>query len=299
LIRQLQLSDDQIAELYPAIDNQWECSDPHSTTDRASPTNPSDIAVYIHLFYTDCWPDFCFALKNVTCPFDLHISMPESKEDIEAQIRAAYPYARFHYIENRGRDIWPFLRLLQSGTFQAYRAVCKLHSKKSPHLIRSDSFDIGRRWRRSAIFELMGTPERVDRIVDCFRSNPSVGVVGPTNLRICQPSGATSESGSDWGMSKNWATMSRLFTRLGIAETALPMDFFAGSMFWFSPSAFRALVSANFSAQEFEPEPISAEGALPHAMERLFNVVSEQAGFAVLGSRNLSGDPRLSLKAHP
>ena len=288
LLRQLQLSDRQCAEFYPNIDDDWSCPDSLESMAPAPSTVPNDVAIYIHLFHAETWRDFCFGLQNCHFPFDLHVSLPERRVSLEAEITARFPSVQFHYFENRGRDIWPFIQLLQTGVFEPYAAVCKLHSKKSAHLHRSDTnFDIGQRWRRSAILELIGSLDRMDQIIDRFRSGESIGMVGPSNLRLAHSPDQPLEN--DWGTSKSWSKMKRTAGRLGIPERDLRMDFFAGTMFWFAPRALMAIAGGDFSASDFEPEPIPNEGALPHAMERMFNLIAAKAGFAVLGSRDLQG----------
>lgn len=281
LIRQFQISDQHCAIFYPTIDDDWGCPPP------AQPTTPAagepDIAVVIHLFHTELWPDFCFALGNCRTPFDLHVSLAGPTPALECEILRLFPGTTFHYIENRGRDIWPFLRLLRSGALDRYAAVCKLHSKKSEHLSQSGAdFDIGRRWRRSAVLELLGSPERVAGILERFRNDPATGIVGPSNLWLRQ-SGKRIDR--QWGASKNRATMERLARQMAVPLTDLRLDFFAGSMFWFAPAALAPLSRTALDARDFEPEPIAKEGALPHAIERLFNIVVASAGYDVVGSR--------------
>lgn len=283
LINQFQISDIHCDEFYSTIDDDWISPDEANRAQPPRSDAANDIAIYIHLFHSEQWSDFCWALAGCPIPFDLHVNLPEPKSALEAEIAARFPQSTFHHIENRGRDVWPFIHLLQTGVFDRYAAVCKLHSKKSDHLSNPDiDFDVGRRWRRSAILELMGSPKRVGRIVDRFRSDPSTGIVGPSNLRLRQ---SDSRSPSDWGASKNRPQLGRLARRLAIPKSELRMDFFAGSMFWFNPKAFSALARTGIAADDFEPEPLPEEGALPHAFERIFNVVAKAAGYKILGSR--------------
>jgi len=283
----LQISDHQCAEFYPNIDDDWLCPDSIRGDRPKSPIAAVDTAIYIHLFHEECWPDFCFGLQKCNFPFDLHISLPGGRADLEAEITSRFPDVHFHAVENHGRDIWPFIQLLQSGVFEQYAAVCKLHSKKSDHLHDPDSkIDIGKRWRRSAILELLGKSGRADRILDSLRLNPSIGIVGPSNLRIVQSPDRPSEN--DWGTSANWSNMKLIADRLKVSEHEFRTDFFAGTMFWFSPRALAAIFSGTFLASDFEAEPIAKEGTMAHAMERMFNLIAASSGFEVLESRDVN-----------
>lgn len=283
IIRQFQLSNHHCAELYPTIDNDWTCRDRVLQTASGL---PNDVAVCVHLFHTDCWPDFCFALSNCPLSVDLHVSLPGGQQQLATEIARQFPEATLHFFENRGRDIWPFVSLLQAGVFDRYVTVCKLHSKMSAHLSNHDiDFDIGRRWRRSAILELMGTRERTGRILERFRSEPSTGIIGPSNLWLRQSSDHMPKN--DWGALKNRPRMAQLARHLAIPERDLRTDFFAGSMFWFAPKALATLAHMDLDANDFEPEPISEEGALPHAFERIFNIVARRAGYDVSDSRSV------------
>jgi hypothetical protein len=282
LARSFEIGDPEAGRVFPDIDADWPCLAPRQQAfvDRAV---PADTAIYIHLFFADQWPDFCHRLGQIDMPFDLHISAPHRRPELEEQIRRAFPCVVFHPCDNRGRDVWPFVQLLQRGTFDRYVAVCKLHTKKSDHLYCGEGQpDFGRRWRRSAMLELIGTTERVARIVDRFRSDPTVGIVGPGNLWIDEPPGS-----DGWGARKNRGPMASLAVRLGISENAIRNNFFAGTMFWFRPAALAGLSAGRFSAADFEPEPLPQEGALAHGFERTFNLLAESAGFEILASRDV------------
>jgi hypothetical protein len=283
LARYFEIADLEAAEMFPEIDRDWPCLAPRRSVSADRAEAPADIAIYIHLFFADQWPDFCHRLSGIDVPFDLHISVPDHRPELEEQIREAFPRVAFHLCGNRGRDIWPFVELFQRRVFDRYVAVCKLHTKKSGHLHFGESQpDFGKRWRRSALLELIGTTERVAGIADRFRSDPTAGIVGPSNLWVDEP-----PDSEGWGTRKNRATMISLAQRLRMPESSIRNNFFAGTMFWFRPLALEGVAAGRFSASDFEPEPLPQEGALPHSFERIFNLLAESAGFEILGSRDV------------
>ncbi|MDX2345900.1 MAG: rhamnan synthesis F family protein, partial [Legionella sp.] len=88
------------------------------------------IAVIVHLYYLDLLEEILNYLKNIQEPFDLYITTP-----FEADIRHIFNILDAHnqsvtimLIENRGRDIAPFIALYQSELLSSYSAILKLHS---------------------------------------------------------------------------------------------------------------------------------------------------------------------------
>ena len=49
----------------------------------------------------------------------------------DRDVRRDFPEADIEVMENRGRDVRPFLVLLERGRLDRYRFVCKVHGKKS------------------------------------------------------------------------------------------------------------------------------------------------------------------------
>ena len=58
-------------------------------------------------------------------------------------------------------------------------------------------------------------------------------------------------------------------------------DFFEGTMFWARPQALAPLRRLGLAAEAFAPEAGRVDGALEHAVERLFNHAARVAGFRV------------------
>ena len=90
-------------------------------------------------------------------------------------------------MENRGRDIGPFLTLLEQGRLDRYRYVCKVHGKKSMDGGRSTY--MGEMWRRRLLFDLLGAPGAAIAVIDMFEREPSIGMIGPTSVPIAKSQG--------------------------------------------------------------------------------------------------------------
>jgi lipopolysaccharide biosynthesis protein len=229
----------------------------------------SDVAVLLHLFYDDLAEElarrYLVHLEDadlfVSCRFDLSAATLE-------RLRALFPRAYFARHRNRGRDVYPFLELLRVVDGLGYPFACKLHTKRSAH--RAD----GAAWRAQLLGALAGDRRIVDAILSRFRSEPSLGFVAPQDAM-------TDLSERDFNIgNRRW--LDTLLARLGRPELAgsYRCRFAAGSMFWFKVPALRRLLNLGLGAGDFEDEVGQLDGTLAHALERLFVVAAEAAGYA-------------------
>ncbi|MEZ0328621.1 MAG: rhamnan synthesis F family protein [Dissulfuribacterales bacterium] len=235
-------------------------------TARHQSSYPPGIAVVLHLFYEDLWPEIRTYLQNIPFPFDLFITFPlEKASKLEPLIRNDYPDARLRPLENRGRDILPFLTILPELIQKNYTCVCKIHTKKSHEAVN------GPAWRKDILNSLLGNRAIIEDIVKCFQAYSELGILGPKMHCI---------SCSIYPD----ANITRL---LDIAERLCPgasqrdWNFFAGSMFWFRPAAMLPLLKLGIKLTDFEKEAGQKEGTLAHTIERLFPLSAEAAGLSV------------------
>lgn len=233
------------------------------------PAPASRVAVCLHLFYPEVWPQLHAALAVLPEPFDLFITLPDyALTPALADIVAAHPRTTLLPRPNRGRDVLPWLWALRTGMFDGYRAVLKLHSKRSPH------HQDGAAWRDSLLRGLLPGPAAVRTLLAQFEADPQLGLVGPA-AHCIQP-GQPQHAGSNGG------SIRQVAERAGLpAGTAQARPFFAGTMFWFRPQALAGLRAAPLSAQDFQPEMAQTDGTTAHALERLVWPLAEQAGYRV------------------
>ena len=142
------------------------------------------------------------------------------------------PYLLSHRIlpvENRGRDILPFLRAL--AVTKDFDIGLKLHTKKSPQ--RAD----GARWLVELLESLLPSPEGTKAIVAKIQADPRIGFVTPTGFSLpVKP----------WIL-VNGPPMQRTMSIIGSGLVEEDMDgayFAAGSMFWFRGPALQALADS-------------------------------------------------------
>lgn len=236
-----------------------------------------DIAVIVHAYYLEPLQDLCGLLKHITEPFDLIVTTPH-EADVPLLLDILGPYAANLTIavcENRGRDIGPFMSLLRKGVLAPYRAVLKLHLKKSLYSPNGDS------WRQSLFDGLCGNALTVQRCISLLRGG-KVGLIGPHEYFLTNP--------KFWGANRR--KVSAILSAAGVADSTQheALAFFAGSMFWFNPAALEPMRSMPGDLLDFEPEAGVQDGTTAHAIERVFTQVTKHAGFSVTSEQLLGGD---------
>jgi lipopolysaccharide biosynthesis protein len=247
---------------------------------------PSDLASYIakhnkkfaakgkyaiaaHLFYPDVVDDLA---KSIPSPkdIDIYFTVPNSVDRMTVErIIHIFPRSYILLVENCGRDILPFLKVLPTIRKHRYDWVCKVHGKKSVHL------EDGNLWRGQLFQSLLGGLQKKgsDLIHAKLPRTASVGIVGPRNSIL----GLDDE----WTQQNNSEPMKVLLGKLGISVTPDRGSFVAGSMFWFRPAALEKLVKAELNSQDFGIELGRIDGTPAHAMERLFGIIAADTGYSM------------------
>ena len=231
------------------------------------------VAIVAHLYYEETWPDIAGVLKRLAIPYDLIVTTVPGREGLIERIRRSFPHAAVEVMENRGRDVRPFLVLLESGRLDAYALVCKIHGKKSSDGDRK-SF-LGAIWRRRVLFDLLGAHGLAKSVIDRFEREPEIGMIGPRPFRM--PSDTYSEALS-WSVNRDMVLA--LAAKMGVPKDKFRLDFFGGTMFWVRPEALRPLRDLRLSSQ-FPDERGLLDGGLEHAVERLFATSVVAAGYRI------------------
>lgn len=229
-------------------------------------TPTSDLAVVIHLYYTDMFLFFKEKLESMPMDsYDLFITVPEGKEDVIDSILSYRPDARVVVVPNCGRDVLPFVEVIRHISKLGYVNVLKLHSKKSPH--RKD----GSTWRDKIVDSLVPASTEQYKDIITVLSKKNTAIIGP--------------GGEYLSLLVNFSATGHYVKMLSgkMVDTKLAHDlvrvsdeygFFAGTMFWARIDALMPIID-NVSAVDFEPELGQVDSTLAHALERLFNVIPE------------------------
>ena len=213
------------------------------------------IAVVAHLFYRDLVPGVLTKLATISEPFDLIVTLPDwGASRIVEMVKKTYPQAVFYHAANRGRDIGPFMDVLPSLVEKNYDAVLKIQTKRGYFHNGKMLPEMGDLWREETLDALLGNAARVQAIIQAFRDDESINMVGPAPYLLALEKYPYHDGG-------------RLASLL--VEESSVEGFFAGTMFWVRPSCLSGL-ARTVRLPHFAPETGANDGALAHLIERIF-----------------------------
>lgn len=231
-------------------------------------------ALVAHVYYPDLWPEFARTIKDQAVEFDLYVTLTyrsDETDELARQIVAEFPDALVLPVENRGRDILPFLRLVNAGVLDGYDAICKIHTKKSPH---RDDGDLWRKHLIGGILPGAGLPQ----MLETFRADPSIGFWVADGQHY---------HGTEW-WGTNFEVTRALMQRLEIDVDRERLDFPAGSIYWMKPALIGLLKALRLDENDFEPEQAQLDGTLAHALERSMGMIARAGGYRVVQSAELA-----------
>ena len=231
------------------------------------------VLVIAHVFYPELWPLLAERIARIPGPVDLVVTLVEGRSgDLADTIVAQFPQVQYEVLPNRGRDMWPFVRVLELGLVGDYDAVLKLHTKASVHRIDGDA------WRDRLLDSLCPSPEGIGLILDLLRSDPGIGMVAPEGGVLGR---------EFWG--SNRLMVDALAIRTGIGVDPDRVWFPGGSMFWSRPDPLNRLRDARLTVDDFEHEAVSIDGTTAHALERFVGALAAHSGLAVIAADEVAG----------
>lgn len=242
------------------------------------------LAVVIHVFYPEIFREILKTLAGLMPVQPLTMKLfitttPELQSEINTLLaNNSIPYTIL-IVENRGRDILPFIKILPQVIQENFGLILKLHTKKSNHLNRQ------RHWRDDLLSALI-SPENFRKNIEIFNSNPAVGIIGPYNhiLPMYLYYGANAEK------------VTNLSERMNVPVTLLPgISFAAGSMFFARTKAMMPVYELNLTDAEFEPEQRQVDGTMAHAIERFFSISAMKQGLMLADTKYNPKKPMLTV----
>lgn len=217
-------------------------------------------AVVAHLHYADTWPELRNAISALS---DVDVYVTVTNINLARTVAADMPSATVELVDNRGRDVRPFLMTMQRISHLGYRAVCKVHGKKSVYRTDGDSL-------RQQLFATLIDADLMAQ----FDENERLGFVAATfSMRAHD--------------ARNMRSNQKLVDEISL-EIGIPFvsgQFAAGTMFWVDPRAIEPIL--NLHTNDFDVERGLVDGTRAHAIERLFCVVCKARGYemATVGAR--------------
>lgn len=152
-------------------------------------------------------------------------------------------------IDNRGRDI-PSKYIVFNEAIQSYDLCLFSHGKESDG-----------QWFHDHNFLLAGSFERVNGILDLFAAESDLGLLFPDYLPAMLPY-------IGWGTMRS--QVDQLLELFGFnTEPIELLEFPAGGFFWARPKALELLHSLGLTFDDLPQEPLSVDGTILHALERM------------------------------
>jgi hypothetical protein len=236
----------------------------------------ADLAIVAHVFYHDLWDEIADQIDAAGLAFDLFVTITDRGKETDAlvaRIAARFPRARTFRFPNRGRDVLPFVHLVNAGALDGYEAVCKIHTKRSPHR------DDGDHWRRHLIGGILPAG-RAGALLARFLAMPRAAV--------WVADGQHYRSAEWWG--SNQETVARVLARLEIRPDG-ELSFPAGSMYWLTPAMIAAIKAMLLAPEEFESEAAQLDGTLAHGFERALGFVVAAGGLRIVETGEIPETP--------
>ena len=242
---------------------------------------PAPVAIVVHIHYADLWEEIADTIVASALAHDLFVTCTDQGQEtclLMAQITVRFPHARVVRMPNHGRDIFPFVHLVNSGLLDPYRAVCKIHSKRSPH--RRD----GDRWRKALISGLLPPAPQAAKRLDRFLKDPKAALwVADDQVYRNQ---------KWWG--GNEALTKGLLDRVEIRLDPQALKFPAGSMYWIKPLTVSLIRGLKLTEDDFDLETGKVDGTTAHAFERAMGFIAQSGARTIREAYTLDGLANLS-----
>lgn len=230
------------------------------------------VVVVAHVFYPEVWPELAVCIRNVgAC--DLVVTYVD--EESVAEARRDFPSARFIRCENRGYDVWPFVKALKVLDLDRYDLVVKLHTKRN--IERAHVFAIGgtrlngSAWR-DRLLGFVKTPEAWAKTLAAF-GDPQVGMVAGRQVVF-----GRKESGKECYD----AAVHELREKFAISARRGGL-FVGGTMFAVRAVLLRPFADFPFTAEMFAVSCGHESTTYAHLMERMFGLAVSGQGFRIGG----------------
>ncbi|WP_295633310.1 rhamnan synthesis F family protein [Novosphingobium sp.] len=228
------------------------------------------VAAMIHMFHPELAAEFALLLHHL--PDNAAVLISTDTQAKRRDILAAFGTwdkgaVEVRIVPNRGRDMAPKLTSF-TDRYAEFDLVLFLHSKKT------EFSTAGEGWRELLLGGLCGSDTVVRSILALFEADPALGLVFPQHHEPIRPF---------TGWEYNFAAARALGRRMGVELRRDGMiEFPSGSMFWARPAALAPILVLGLTADDFPEEAAQTDATTAHAIERLFALAAELAGFGWL-----------------
>lgn len=232
-------------------------------------------ALLIHAYYMDQMERTCQYASAMPEDADIYVTTPHKEllGKIEAVFSKLPHKVEIRLIENRGRDVSSLLVGLADLIGQ-YEYLCFYHDKKVNQISPKS---VGSSFCYLVSESALHGREYVQNILNTFEENPKLGMLLP--VPPCH-SDYYLTLHYDWG--PNYDNTLKLRDQLKLkAPMAMDKPPVAplGTVFWFRSSAMKKLFAKKWKYTDFPAEPNGVDGTFLHAVERIYSLVVQDAGY--------------------
>ncbi|WP_095100492.1 glycosyltransferase [Pseudomonas sp. Irchel 3A5] len=219
------------------------------------------VGVVIHVCQPDVLRDILVRLIHLQERLHLYVTCVVGRDDtVRNQLAASGLCYSLYRVPDHGRDVLPFLRVLQFLRADNIHTLIKLHTRRTvnfavPNASAHDLFD-----------DLL-SPVRFRRSVEYLADPAHHPMLGTEQYRL--------------PVTKNLDESDRrhlvtLAERAGIDPQRInDADFFVGTMFFVRTEALAPLERMHLTGKDFETERGQLNGTQAHAFERFFGVLAD------------------------
>lgn len=227
------------------------------------------VCIHVHCFYVDIFKEMAAFLLNLDNVSHLVVTVNSQSDKIavEQMLASRVDFCKLTVmiVENRGRDIAPFL-LAASAIWRQYDIVLHLHTKLSSHV------EWGRDWGRYLIEQTIGSSNIVKKIQTLFSQNRLLGCAYPENYYRVKPY---------IDVVRSDRALIRYAAILGVDRKIVDAnEFAAGSVAWYRTISLKKVLDVIVDGDMFEEEANQRDYTFAHSLERLMPMSVTALGFS-------------------
>lgn len=228
------------------------------------------ILVHVHLYYLQMWPEIKQKLENITSEYKLIVTLVSADSQIEQAIVNFKSDAEILIVENKGFDIWPFIKIVQQTNLDDYDYIIKLHTKRDVKMgIIQNGFDVsGEKWRQY-LLSFLKDKASFEKCLTAFEQDKSLGMVGNYHVILRND--------------KNNQDTIELARKL-LAQLKLKTEdisYVQGTMFMARAKLFDVLQNLEIGVHDFPLSRHDTKNFLPYAFEVLFGWLVTAQGYCI------------------
>lgn len=223
------------------------------------------VVVICHCHYEEVVDELISVLDRLPDGSQIHVtsSNPSVLSAFKTRWRRRNVALDVLAVENKGRDVLPFLEALRLLDLADDIPILKIHGKRSLYS------PLGEKWRHDLLDELIPSESGIRTIVGQFANSPRLAMIGANGSYV-------SDEGY-WGSNKE--RVSGFMKSAGVqSPKSDDLGFYAGTMFWIRSQCANEILS-RVDFDQFETEGGQRDGTYGHVLERAIPMTLQANGW--------------------